>query len=179
MEKFRYTEEEASLIKSAVIPIATYQFINNKVYTILLSQGFLDLFNLPDNESTYNLLNNDMYRYVHPDDISRVSEAAIDFAKNDTPYDVLFRYRINGKYRIIHSFGKHFLKDGSRLALVWYVDEGEYSVDSELNSSSSAAFSTVLHEESVYQKNYYDSLTGFPSISYFFEIAESGYNVMI
>lgn len=179
MEKFKFKDFEASLIKSAVIPMAIYQFINNKVHTILLSQGLLDLFQLPDNESTYNLLDNDMYRYVHPEDVARVSEVAIDFAKNDTHYNVFYRYRLNGKYRIIHSFGKHFIKDGVTLSAVWYVDEGDYNIDSERNSSSSAAFSTVLHEESVYRKNNYDSLTGFPSISYFFEIAESEYNLMI
>ena len=44
MEKYRYSDEELRLLESSLIPFAIYQFINKRVVTIVLSEGFFELF---------------------------------------------------------------------------------------------------------------------------------------
>ena len=46
MEKYRYSEAELKLIEHNCIPFAIYQFLNSRVVTIALSDGFLELFDL-------------------------------------------------------------------------------------------------------------------------------------
>ncbi len=130
MEKYRYSDEEIRFMEQSTIPFAIYQFINKKVVTLILSNGFLELFGFSGmtKEEIYDLMDNDMYRYTHPDDIKVVGEAAYRFATDGGSYDVIYRTGKNDEYRIIHSYGNHIYKqDGTRLAFVWYRDLGVYS----------------------------------------------------
>jgi diguanylate cyclase (GGDEF)-like protein len=79
-------------------------------------------------------------------------------------------------YRIIHSYGEHVLTDdGVRLAHVWYSDEGVYREGrAQQGIELTESLSNVLHENSMVKANQYDNLTGLPSMSYFFELAEAG-----
>ena len=80
----------------------------------------MNLFGYVDRESAYQLMNNDMYRNVHPDDIDRVKEAALRLAREDVPFNVLFRSLSNGGNKIVHAFGEHiYTEDRTRLATVY------------------------------------------------------------
>ena len=48
MEKYRFEETERTLLEGSCIPFAVYQFIDKRVVTILLSDGFLELFGYED-----------------------------------------------------------------------------------------------------------------------------------
>ncbi len=52
MEKYQYDKNELSFMEESCIPFAVYQFINKRVVTIVLSQGFMDLFGFTDRAST-------------------------------------------------------------------------------------------------------------------------------
>ncbi len=173
MEKFSYESDELTLLENSSIPFGIYQFVNKRVVTIVLSKGFMELFGFTDADDTYRLMDEDMYRDCHPDDVSRIADAAIRFATEGREYSVVYRSIINSNYHIIYAQGRHFYTDsGERLAVVWYMDEGVY------NKERDDIFGQALERE-VYNSNKdikgsYDYLTGLPGMNYFFELAEAG-----
>lgn len=181
MEKYRYSETEFLLMENSCIPFAVYQFIDNRVVTIVLSKGFMDVFGFDDKEEAYFVMDNDMYRHAHPDDAARIADAAVSFATKGGEYDVVYRTMACGEYKIIHAMGEHvYTKDGTRLAVIWYTDEGRYSDDDKgYESSLNRSMSLELHKDSLYSRMFYDHLTGLPSMSYFLELAEAGRNRML
>jgi diguanylate cyclase (GGDEF)-like protein len=176
LEKYQYDNAEMAFMEESCIPFAVYQFINKRVVTIVLSQGFMDLFGFVDRPSTYELMDNDMYRDTHPDDVGDLADAAYRFAVEEAPYDVIYRNLKGSEYRIIHAYGKHVVKeDGTRLAFIWYTDQGAYTEDNSGKANTLlSVLSESLREKTINHLVSYDYLTGFPSMSYFFELADAG-----
>ena len=174
MEKYRYNPAEMALMEKSLIPFAIYQFIDKRVVTLVLSEGFCRLFDL-DREEAYSLMDHDMYRDTHPDDAGRIANAAFLFAMENAEYNVVYRSKVKEQYRIIHSRGEHIYTDtGERLAVVWYTDEGLYETDTKGQEDVlNQAFIRVLKEESLNHKLYYDILTGLPNKTGFFEMAQA------
>ena len=173
MERFSYDNNELTVLENSSIPFGIYQFINKRVVTVVLSKGFMELFGFDDADAVYELMDNDMYRDTHPEDVSRVEEAAMRFATDGREYSVVYRSRINGNYHVIYAQGRHFYTDsGEKLAVVWYMDEGVY------NKSRDDVFERELDRE-IRNNNReirgsFDYLTGLPGMNYFFELAEAG-----
>ncbi len=173
MERFSYDNDELTVLENSSIPFGIYQFINKRVVTVVLSKGFIELFGFEDEDEVYKLMDNDMYRDTHPEDVSRIEEAAMRFATDGREYSVVYRSMINGNYHVIYAQGRHFYTDsGERLAVVWYMDEGVY------NKSRNDVFERELERE-VRNSNReirgsFDYLTGLPGMNYFFELAEAG-----
>ena len=176
MERYQYNTTELALIEESCIPFAVYQFIDRRVVTIALSAGFCELFALDDQKAAYELMDNDMYRDVHPDDVARISDAALDFATTGGDYNIWSRSARNGEYRLIHAYGKHIHKEnGVKLATIWYNDEGPYSEKKDDKSSElEHVLSRQLDENNMYKQANYDYLTGLPGMSYFFDLADIG-----
>ncbi len=172
MDKYKYSDAEKAVIERSVIPVAVYQYIDRHVATVALSDGFCELFCLPDRDEAYELMNHDMYRDTHPEDIARIEDAALIFATEGGEYSVIYRVKIQGEYRIIHAVGRHtYAENGTRLAVVWYTDEGIY--DSEKEFVFKKALENELEKDSLYFKGNFDPLTGLPGMNYFFELAEN------
>lgn len=178
MKKYVFQPETELLMRGSSIPFAIYQFIDKRVCTILLSNGFCELFDLPDYEEACALMDNDMYRDTHPEDISRIADAAFRFAEQDEPYDVIYRSHSprQTEDHVIHAIGRHFhTQNGERLAVVWYTDESTYLPPDEGYSDGIEHFmSDALRKEKMLRNSYYDMLTGLPNMWYFFELAEAG-----
>ena len=178
MERYEFTTDQRKLLEGLSQPLGIYQFLDKRVVTVLLSNGFCDVFGYKSLEEAYFDMDNNMYKYAHPDDVARIAEAAFRFATEEAPYEVIYRTRTkySDEYRIIHATGKHVYTDeGARLAHIWYVNEGAYAGEggsqrSELNR----AFNSALHEESLVRESNYDYLTGLPNMTYFFDLAEEG-----
>ena len=127
MGRYEYSELERKILERSRIPFAVYQYVDEKVVSLILSDGFCDLFGYTDRANAHHDMDNDMYAETHPDDASGLAEAAIEFAAGGDRYDLIYRTRIQGsaEYRIIHAVGEHFYTSGGeRLAIVWYTDEG-------------------------------------------------------
>ncbi|WP_028243352.1 EAL domain-containing protein [Pseudobutyrivibrio ruminis] len=175
MERYKYDEKELKLIESSSIPLAVYQFIDKRVATIALSEGFVKLIGLDSMEEAYYLMDNDMYRDVHPDDVAELADAAVRFAVDGGEYNQVYRSKLGDKYIILHSIGKHIYKEnGVRLAVVNYVNEGVYNAD---NRDIAMGFN-LIHKKHFQSKKAatglsYDYLTGLPTMDYFFELAEA------
>ncbi|MBR2699578.1 MAG: GGDEF and EAL domain-containing protein [Clostridia bacterium] len=174
MEKYRFSEQEQAMLERLRQPFAVYQFVDRRVVTLALSDGFCKLFGYDDRAEAYYDMDNDMYKDAHPDDVARIANAAIRFATEGGHYEVIYRTRVRdgSDYRIVHAAGEHVYTDtGVRLAQVWYTDEGLYSQE---GSGLNQTLSSALREESLVKASQYDYLTGLPSMTYFFELADAG-----
>jgi diguanylate cyclase (GGDEF)-like protein len=174
MEKYRYSEQEQALIENSEIPLGIYQFIDNSVQVIALSKGFCDLLGL-SRDAAVNFMHNNMYKDTHPEDVARVAEEAYRFATTDVEYSTMYRVKIDGKYRIVRSHGKHIVKeDGSRLEMVWYSDEGPY-LEAKTRGEDVFAreITRAIREKNMASALKYDYLTGLLSMTHFFELAEA------
>ena len=181
MEKYQFAEELKAFMEHSEIPFGIFQTEGLHVETLILSDGFCRLFGYENHAQAYEGMNNNIYQGIHPDDQARTSEAIRRFITEGGNLEIIYRSRKRkGEgYHIIHSMGKHLETGaGLRLTQVWYTDEGTYIEDSmehapehgELN----LALNNALHEESLIRANYYDYLTGLPSMNHFFELAEAG-----
>ena len=178
MDKFQMDKAVKAGMELSPVPFAVYQFIDRRVVTIVLSQGFCELFGFDDRHEAYYMMDNDMYCYTHPEDVGRIADAAIRFATEGGDYNVLYRTRSlkNEDYYMIHAQGRHVYADGGvRLAYVWYTKEGVLAADAgESANRLNNAFTQVLREGSMMYQNHYDALTGLPNMTYFFELADEG-----
>lgn len=178
MGKYQFGEAESKLIENMSVPVAVYQFIDKRVVTIALSKGFCELFGFSDRDEAYHLMDYDMYRDAHPDDVARISEAAYRFATEGGVYEAVYRNKSpeDSKYRLIHALGRHEYTDtGERLAVIWYTDEGEYDeTGSSQVSKLNRTLADALHRESIMHDSNYDTLTGLPNMALFFQLSESG-----
>ncbi|MBQ3790807.1 MAG: hypothetical protein II800_07725, partial [Lachnospiraceae bacterium] len=86
MVRYRYSESDFRLIENSCLAFGVYQFLDRRVVTVALSEGLLELFGLPDRAEAYALMDNDMYRDVHPDDVARIEDAALRFATEGGGY---------------------------------------------------------------------------------------------
>ena len=178
MERYRFSAEELKNLEQMPTPLAVYQFAEGHIYTLALSDGYREMFELSDKAEAYRLLNEDVLYNTHTDDIGRITEAVRHFIVESGRYEAIFRAR---KYReqdchIIHATGKHIFTDtGVRLAYVWFTDEGAYTEEDDTEGTAlNRAFNNALHEESILRAGYYDSLTGLPNMTHFFSLAEAG-----
>ena len=172
MERYEFSNESRELLEKSVIPFAIYQFIDKRVVTLIVSDGFCKLFHYERKEEAYYDMDHNMYAASYPDDVARIAEAAYRFATEGGKYDVVYRTKKKGgdTYNIIHSIGEHFeTKEGIRLAQVWYTDEGEYS-EEDLKDT----FEKVVKVDRKPVNGLYDHLTGLPTMTCFLEIAEAG-----
>ena len=177
MESYQFSVKERYILETLQQPLAVYQFIDKKVVTLIISDGFCRLFGYSDKAQAYHDMDHDMYRSAHPDDAARVADEALRFASEDAEYDAVYRSKTkkSSKYRIIHANGETVTAEGgAKLKYVWYMDEGEYKENGGTDDGSFGSdLSRALHNESFVRLNSYDYLTGLPSMSYFFELADA------
>ena len=176
-DKYRFTESARAFIENSRIPFAVYQFVDNRVCALAVSAGLTILLGFDDPADACRLMDSDMYRDTHPDDLARVSDAAMRFAMDDSEYDVVYRWKRGQEYRIVHARGEHVLaEDGTKLAVIWYTDECAYDpTGASFADELQASFNEALRRESMQYVNYYDTLTGLPNMTHFFELAEAGH----
>ncbi|HCI73023.1 MAG TPA: hypothetical protein DHV42_00585 [Lachnospiraceae bacterium] len=180
MEKYQFPEEIRITLEASPQPFAVYQHVNGRVVPLLVSAGFCELFGYPDRSKAYDDLNQGLYEYIHPDDAERISKAGNRFVTEGGRYDVVYRTRnrIDGRYQIIHAAGRHLRsEDTLRIAYIWYMDEGYYTEEEDREKdlktgSFRALLNGVLHEGSILKAIQYDHLTGLPSMTHFFRMAE-------
>lgn len=174
MKRYEFSDAERKALEKLRVPLAVYQFLNKRVVTVLVSDGFIELLGYDSREKTIYAMDNNMYEDTHPDDKSYIADAAVNFAVNGGKYNVVYRSRsLSGSdYRILHATGEHiYTEDGTRLAYVWYTDEGPYS--SQSHDSLLAVDFDIRHAlkgKNAEINSSYDVLTGLPTMSYFIDL---------
>ena len=109
MKRYEFSDAERKALEKLRVPLAVYQFLNKRVVTVLVSDGFIELLGYDSREKTIYAMDNNMYEDTHPDDKSYIAEAAVNFAVNGGKYNVVYRSRsLSGSdYRILHAIGEH------------------------------------------------------------------------
>lgn len=116
-------------MENSPIPFAIYQRVDGKVVTVVMSEGFLELsgYEGMDKKEIYDLVDSDIYRLVHPDDLASVGDEVERFLTESGVFDVIYRQKRYEEYRVVHLCGRHIYKeDGTRLAVIWYTDQGVF-----------------------------------------------------
>ena len=120
-------EEIRQEYENSEIPLAVYQLIDGRVRAILVSNGLIH-WQAPDltRKDLIHLLDTNMYRDVHREDLAFVATKAAEFSKmKDGHYDEVYRQKLYGKeeYRTIHASGYHrHLDNGTKIAVIYYDD---------------------------------------------------------
>ncbi|MBQ7582682.1 MAG: EAL domain-containing protein, partial [Lachnospiraceae bacterium] len=178
MARYVFEAQVQAAFEGLQNPLAIYQFIDKRVVTLVLSDGFLELLGYDSRQKACHDMDQNMYRDVHPDDVARVAGEAYRFATEGGIYDIIYRSYVKDRsaYRVVHAVGRHiYMEDGTRLAQVCYTDEGMYSEDAErAEPGVLRAMNVALRAQSGAMANIYDAMTGLPGMSYFFELAEAG-----
>ncbi len=183
MEKYRFTDDQQALMERMAIPFAVFQLIDKRIVPVVLSDGFCEQLGIGDRYSTYAAMGRDTYAKVHPDDVPRIADDVYRFVRDGDKFEAIYRIKDGdgGGYIVVHAYGKHmYMPTGERLGLIWYANEGTYTEDAALSQRElSQSLSGALHRESMAKANYYDYLTGLPTMTYFFELAELGKEAMM
>lgn len=102
MKRYQLPQQEQIALERLRQPFAIYQFIDKRVATLMLSDGFCKLFGYADRAQAYFDMDNNMYKDTHPDDAARIANAALRFATKGGQYEVVYRSKIrdSSDYRI-------------------------------------------------------------------------------
>lgn len=177
MERYRLSAEDKTVLDRLPIPLAVYQWVGQKVVTIYVSPACVRVFGLGSQEEARHLFDTDMYRDAHPDDVGRIADLAARFAVNGGTYNAVYRNRLPGQkeYHIIHAVGKHvIMPGGTQLAVVWYTDATKALEAADRDSRDRLEHNLIrnVKGETEARRVRYDTLTGLPNMTYFFELAE-------
>ena len=130
MARYSFDQHTQAAYEQSVVPVGIYQLVDGHVVTLVASDGLCELFGYETRAEAVERMDRDMYWNVHPDDAKRVSDAASAFRNEDQPYNLVCRVKIGSGYRLIHTRGRHITTEtGQRLAVVWFIDEGEAMID--------------------------------------------------
>ncbi|MBR2528339.1 MAG: response regulator [Blautia sp.] len=124
MYRYAFSDEVRAVLEGLQQPFAVYQFFDNQIITLLVSDGFCELFGYADREQAISSMEHGLDKNIHPEDRERVSKAILCFAgSGDDELDVVYRTRTGkgSEYRVVHAHGKHVCTvTGVRLAHMWY-----------------------------------------------------------
>ncbi len=121
-ELYQFEEVRRKEYEAMALPCAIYQYADGKVHVLIVSDGLCKLVKR-SREELMEILQNDMYAQVHPQDVYAIVQAAQRFATEDSAYNVIYRERLGDdkEYSTLHTVGEHVeAPDGTRLALVRY-----------------------------------------------------------
>ena len=68
MKRYEFSDAERKALEKLRVPLAVYQFLNKRVVTVLVSDGFIELLGYDSREKTIYAMDNNMYEDTHPDD---------------------------------------------------------------------------------------------------------------
>jgi diguanylate cyclase (GGDEF)-like protein len=167
---FELSPEEKRVLNELPNAIGVYQYADEKIVPVFLSEHFLDLFGYDSEEQAMADAWMELYRNVHPDDAARVQESRYQFAANDSEFDVFYRNKTGyqTEYHIIHETGRHVWRNGTKLDYITYADESR-----SLNKNGKAHLSECFLQRASLgndlHRNQFDDLTRLPTIGRFFQ----------
>lgn len=159
--------------ESIPVPIAYYQYLDQKVVTVLVSDGLCSLMGM-NRETLTRMLDNSMFERVHPDDAGRLAHVGMEYAQHRCDYDLVFRSKLasDEEYHYIHTVAKRqTMDDGTQLSMVVYSDVTENLKDIRRLEDSYRLFQ---------QDTFYtDPVTKLPNGNYLHEFADEKLNRLL
>ncbi|GHV97932.1 hypothetical protein lacNasYZ03_00480 [Lactobacillus nasalidis] len=151
-------------------PIALYQFENNHVTALAVSKGLCSLYGLSAADLK-QLLNENLFAGLHPDDLVCAQADFASFARRDkSSYQNLYRIKLPGQeeYSLMQAQGQAKEIGNRHYLLVWYTVMEPDRFEQML------AAGRTLPKADGQSKHLLDDLTGLPKAVYFYELAELG-----
>lgn len=177
MKTYEISSDTRSFLENIPIPLAVYQYVKDQIKPLLVSKAYLELFGYNNVQEAVYSLNTDLYRNVHPEDITRMEKYSYSFAAGGESYDIVFRNKREdqSEYHLIHGTGKHINVDGKILALITYTDEttnadNDQLVKAVINTLSDKSSSSRSTEFT----KHYDDLTGLQNMTRFLDYSMTG-----
>lgn len=180
MKTYEFNQDTRSFLESLPIPLAVYQYIDDKIKALLVSNAYLKLFGYGSCEEAVYCLNSDLFRNVHPDDIAEMEESAFDFATSKDSYNVCFRNMRDDQtsYHLIRGTGRYITINDHRLGFITYTDETDQAgsdeiVQAVLTSLAEFPASGGTSGSTAYARHF-DELTGLHNMTHFLKNAGTG-----
>ncbi len=181
-QTYSYGREEKRVLERSKVPFTMFRLDSGRIVTFCVSDGMCELLGMDRREATDHM-DRDPLGSIHPDDLARVTEAVHRFTHRGEVYDVVYRTRraISDRYYMVHAVGRHqTLIDGTKLCVVWYVDEG-YCDEAENRAGSGSGegarmrreLQGMIDEENRTEESHFDGLTGLIRGEYFYEQADA------
>lgn len=123
-ERYVFSREQRAALEALPLPMAAYQYIDDHVITLLVSEGMCQFTGIP-REMLIDQLDQSMFASVHPDDINTLAKLGYEFATKGGVYDIVYRSRISkgDEYRLLHVTGyDQLMETGARVAFLYYSD---------------------------------------------------------
>ena len=137
---FHFPDDVQRAYESLQPPIAIFQYTDNGVFPVAVSQGFCELYGFEGLEQAYKELNKDSFCIIHPGDIDRIKGEILRFLTEEGRYDVVYRSQARGNMqsRLIRSVTKFVrVEENVVLAHIWYMDETTDAYQKVLSLSES------------------------------------------
>ena len=161
---YQFPDEFRKAYESMTVPLVVFQFENEKVIPLLVSDGFCQLTGL-NREKALEMMGASQYNRVHPDDAGKVAKVSDDFAHHRSEYNQLVRCRHEDGYHLLHVIGYwQTMPGGTELAFLTYTD-----VSASQKAIEDSALKYLLFQQDQFYK---DPLTGLPNINYMHEFAD-------
>ena len=131
MELYKFSDEIQTAYERLPHALAIYQFIDNQIIALVLSDGYCETFGFENQAQAYTALRKNVYHNIHPADVSRIDAEAYRSLMNGDTYDIIYRSRTAGikddvEYKVMHAIGKHVdMENGVHLVHVWYTEAGD------------------------------------------------------
>ena len=131
MKLYKFSEEIQTAYERLPHALAIYQFLDNQIFALVLSDGYCETFGFENQAQAYEALRKNVYHNIHPADVSRIDAEAYRSLMNGDTYDIIYRSRTAGikddvEYKVMHAIGKHVdMENGVHLVHVWYTEAGD------------------------------------------------------
>ncbi|WP_051233781.1 GGDEF domain-containing protein [Butyrivibrio sp. NC3005] len=183
MKKYIFDDKTKRLNESDCIPITFFQLIDGKIVTLLVSDGFCELLGMGRQE-VVEFLNHIMPKFIDRENCSRYENSIAEFILEDKPLDTFYSLKLRKEQEetVIHAQGKHLLmRDGTRLAKVWYINEqmSGKDIDSKIETNISQRFEELLTERIFMDTEKFDHLTGLMNMGSFLSSAKESSDKLI
>ena len=163
---YEFPENLRKTYEGMTIPFAVYQYEDNQVKSLLVSDGLCRQVDMT-REQLVKLLAFGLYDSIHPDDAGRVSRISAAFATHKSGYNTFFRRKHgDGTYHHIHGVGYwQTTEDGSEIAFLTYQDLN--TAEEEIRKAA--------EEYELFRRDLFfrDPVTGLPNTNYMQEFADN------
>lgn len=172
MERFKLDPQELKKIESSRIAMGVYQFVAGRLVMLAASRGFSEMYGQTPAQRLKEA-GTGLFRYIHPDDLAYIQNQLLAFASGKAAvFKAIYRIKtpIDEDYTVVQAQGKHRLQRGHETIVIWFAKESSQRLAQFFRDDE--ASEPVLKQKPMRQ--YYDVLTGLPSTSYFYELADAG-----
>ena len=171
MRRYKFSSTEKRIIERSVVPLVIYQYINEKITPVIISDGYCACMGL-NREDAKIFLTNAFSTYGNPDTMMQFERMVKDPENNEKEHMAVFTLELPESSEKVYVVARGFtvIKKNKSYLTVYYSKIGEKFVPSEkIDVSGESHFN---FDNTYDYWNYYDILTRLPNMTYFLKLSE-------